>query len=569
MTQSLPERANLRQLRLQAKDLTKAVREANPSAVDRVRYFVGADDVGVLAGVRFSLRDAQRLLAHEYGFSTWSELVAEVVKPIRRDYPPELQALLKAVTAPDPDRVAAILDAHPELVNRSVHDESVEGEMLLHRAVPWPGVEETDQHVQVANVLIDRGADVDIIGWPNNNELSAPLMVCAWLGRCGVGRALLDAGADPNLPDQSEKGGRPIDTASGHGHDEFVELLIEYGASFELRHLVEAGLNERAKAMLVASPESAAGDPDSEGNRPALHAAIESGNAEMVTVLLNAGADPSSVDSLGCNALHEAIVRSWRNDDAPVRLLQKHVQADIWAASGLGDAARVHDLLARDGSFASRPQNDGLTPVFWAMAGGSAEVVDALVRAGASVNVSVDRWWYSWTPLFTGLVLNRGDAVRRLLAGGADPNFKGVGPNWGHDHVPLHVAARFCGLDIIGALLDHGADINGGAEMAGGEYIGSGGFTWAVWVGSVEKTRFFVERGVDVNHPNHLLVPHAISRNAPRHMNEYVEIIELLAKAGANFYRRNELGQTPLAMALERHGETDVSRAFRDAGAVI
>ena len=71
---SLPARPNLEHLRNQAKDLLKAYRSGEPSAIARFReslprYSLLTDDD--LRRLSLSLGDAQRVIAAEYGFPNW------------------------------------------------------------------------------------------------------------------------------------------------------------------------------------------------------------------------------------------------------------------------------------------------------------------------------------------------------------------------------------------------------------------------------------------------------------------------------------------------------------------
>lgn len=76
-SRSLPERPSLEQLKNQAKDLLKAYRAGRASALVRFRESLprraeaSDDDLTRLAP---SLRDAQHVLAVEYGFSNWSHM---------------------------------------------------------------------------------------------------------------------------------------------------------------------------------------------------------------------------------------------------------------------------------------------------------------------------------------------------------------------------------------------------------------------------------------------------------------------------------------------------------------
>jgi hypothetical protein len=65
-TKQLPTNPNITHLKRQAKDLKKGVTAADPEAIARVTAIHGAPPDG-----EFSLRDAQLVLAREYGFDGW------------------------------------------------------------------------------------------------------------------------------------------------------------------------------------------------------------------------------------------------------------------------------------------------------------------------------------------------------------------------------------------------------------------------------------------------------------------------------------------------------------------
>jgi hypothetical protein len=73
-TKTLPGNASLDQLRAQAKELRRACSGGNPAALARVRA-VRAD-----TGADIQLRDAQLVIAREYGFDGWRDLAAAAVK---------------------------------------------------------------------------------------------------------------------------------------------------------------------------------------------------------------------------------------------------------------------------------------------------------------------------------------------------------------------------------------------------------------------------------------------------------------------------------------------------------
>jgi hypothetical protein len=73
-TKTLPDNASLDQLRAQAKELRRACSGGNPAALARLRA-VRAD-----AEPDIQLRDAQLVIAREYGFDGWRDLAAATVR---------------------------------------------------------------------------------------------------------------------------------------------------------------------------------------------------------------------------------------------------------------------------------------------------------------------------------------------------------------------------------------------------------------------------------------------------------------------------------------------------------
>src|SRR5690349_16399589 len=68
---SLPPRPSLENLRKQAKDLAKAYRAGEPDAIARV----AAQGRTTSSMQRFTLVDAQHVIAREYGLKSWPRLV--------------------------------------------------------------------------------------------------------------------------------------------------------------------------------------------------------------------------------------------------------------------------------------------------------------------------------------------------------------------------------------------------------------------------------------------------------------------------------------------------------------
>ncbi|MEW6751079.1 MAG: Clp protease N-terminal domain-containing protein [Candidatus Latescibacterota bacterium] len=86
MSRPLPPHPSLRQLRIQARELLEAFRAGDPQAVRRVREslprLAGAPEEKLRAP-HLCLRDAQLVMAREYGFPSWPKLVAALQEPSR------------------------------------------------------------------------------------------------------------------------------------------------------------------------------------------------------------------------------------------------------------------------------------------------------------------------------------------------------------------------------------------------------------------------------------------------------------------------------------------------------
>jgi ankyrin repeat protein len=102
-----------------------------------------------------------------------------------------------------------------------------------------------------------------------------PLHVAAEEGSVQALRLLLVAGADASVRDRRQTD--PLFVASGRGHKEVVELLIDMG---------KAGVNSRCFAA-----------------RTALHEAAAHGHTSVVQALLQRGADANAVDTQGVSPL--------------------------------------------------------------------------------------------------------------------------------------------------------------------------------------------------------------------------------------------------------------------------
>lgn len=341
--------------------------------------------------------------------------------------------------------------------------------------------------VAKARDLIAGGADIHAgvpAGW-------TPLHYAARSDQAGTAEVLLAAGAEVNA--RMDDGTTPLHVAAMKDAHEVARLLLENGAHVEaMTHYGHGGTaldmaasygNAAVARVLIAG---GAGGNDEGWGSGALYVAADEGWTSVVSLLLEAGAEPSSGllrvavghryigivrlvasrvsdidgrDSSGRAALHEAVdsprdeslasyeVYSKKAD--PVRMGEDRY-AVLKEDRGELEMLLV-ELLLDHGADVNAEANDGRTPLHEAVHNGRRSgVVELLIARGANVNAATDG---GVTPLHHAADSGRNDAATLLLARGANVNAR---DDWGR--TPLHKAALQGCEATVDLLLAAGAD---------------------------------------------------------------------------------------------------------------
>jgi uncharacterized protein len=182
-----------------------------------------------------------------------------------------------------------------------------------------------------------------------------------------------------------------------------------------------------------------------------LFAAIDAGDVDRVRATLDA--DPSLAmarDHEGVSALLRA---RYRRDRALAEAVKARVASlDAFEAATFGDLDRLAVLLADDPDLTGRRSGDGFTALHLAAFFGQDEAVRLLLARGADPDVP-GTGWMTGTPLNAAASARHATVVALLLGAGADPDAVQRG-GW----TPLHSAAHNGDARTVELLLAGGSD---------------------------------------------------------------------------------------------------------------
>ncbi|MEG3071889.1 MAG: ankyrin repeat domain-containing protein [Candidatus Syntrophopropionicum ammoniitolerans] len=234
----------------------------------------------------------------------------------------------------------------------------------------------------------EKGMDVNA----QDESGMTPLIHAAFFGHKYVVKALLDLGADVNLPG---KGGVTVlmATLQNVANGDIARMLIDSGVD------VNAG--------------------DEQGLTP-LMAAIYTDSKEMTLYLLEKGAAVDVKNVKGWTALDLAKQKGNRQLIKILHRAGSFQNADLIYAARIGDIGWLEEMIKGSGDVNARNENQE-TPLIWASFYGHYKVAKLLLDHGAGVN---DRSKGGWTALMAAVETGRKDIVELLLERGADTTNK-------------------------------------------------------------------------------------------------------------------------------------------------
>lgn len=285
----LPARPNLEHLKKQARTLLQGRFTADTDAVARFAAFGIHSDEPKLA-------DALHVIAREYGFDTWPLIKLH----IEADSENPVEALTAAVKANSASLVKEVLAQHPSLrwhINEPLPNCGFDDAPALFAAV-------NHNNREMVDVLLDAGANI--------NERTR-----WWAGSFGM-----------------------LDSANS----ELSSYLISRGAVVDIHAAARLAMIDRVRELLARDPQlvhARGGD----GQFP-LHFAS---SVEIASLLLDSGAeiDARDIDHESTPVQYMVSIRPYRHEVAKY-LISRGAQADILAASAVGDVALVERILNND-----------------------------------------------------------------------------------------------------------------------------------------------------------------------------------------------------------------------------
>jgi ankyrin repeat protein len=488
--QQLPERANLEQLKKQAKSLLHAAQNKERSALERFQVLPALARLSVaeLEPTSLALHDAQSVIAREYGFRSWNEL-REHVQDRSLPLTAAVDEFIRCATGGAAARALRLLARYPDIAHANLYTELVLGDSesietrlrthseaavqaggiqnwepllyVCHTCLHHDAPERTAGLVAIARGLLTRGANPNgEYHWDWHRELPRTAL---WGSLCVVNHlplaeALLEGGANPT-------DGVSIHITAGSGNLRALELLQRFGVNVNgipggvppLRYILGWAANTPERSAGVRWLLEHGADPnlawDEAGDAP-LHIAAERWDVPMVELLVLHGADIHKRRTDGRTGYAVAALHG--NRDIAAWLLARGAKDELsllehfLSACASGEGARAGEMLREHPDLRDRFQTEHHLLMHVPAERGDAAILETMLACGFDPNVKDQD---GVTALHRAAMSGRTEATRVLLSYGAsvralDGMFSATPLVWaseGWSHDP-----RQAGMDHVG-----------------------------------------------------------------------------------------------------------------------
>lgn len=386
-------------------------------------------------------------------------------------------------------------------------------------------------------------------------------------------RKLLETGVSPDTGQYNTTFQDALGLALAYDRREIAMLLLRNGAPRDRQIGLPA--NDLPGTLGTAGNRSVLGTGVYANNRP-IHLAAMHKNAEILSILLEEGAEVNAKNSNGMTAIALAAAAGWlpgvelllmRGADRTVEDVNRDMPFDharpfpeirqtllrqkfgvknsqdvppgirLLLAVDLEDLETIRGLLDSPAARTFVDQN-GMSAVMFAAGWRRPSVLPLLAEKGMDLNlVSVA----GHSALTLALTYNHEDVAKLLLDLGADPNAcdpRRVAP-------PIELAVAMKMVPLANELLDKGARPVGSSSKEG---FSAPPLHRAAALGELELVLRLLEKGADVralDSQGYGALMHACMANVP-------EIVQLLVERGLDPNQTYSDGQTPLSMAVRK-----------------
>lgn len=334
--------------------------------------------------------------------------------------------------------------------------------------------------------------------------------------------------------------------------EEESSLLLHDAVMFGQAHIVQM--------LLDAGAEVDAADSD---GTTALMAAAQYGQSEIVTILINAGADIDAVDNTGGTPLMYAatydepkVIEILLAAGAQVNVMDEEGKTPFLNAVESGHPQIMRRLL-KAGADIDVTDSDGKTALMLAAEYGHPEIIKILVEMHPDKAYLNKTTPDGITALMLAAQYGHPEVIKLLLEMQPDKTY--VNATTQHGTTALMLAVGGGHVEVVTLLLAAGADINAHDSIGNSALLAALGLPRSTGLKS-KMVQILIDNKVDVNVPYHngmtMLMLAVI-------FNEII-LVDMLLKAGANPRAVDHNGRTALSIA-QQTGDQAIIQAIENA----